>query len=53
MKTMIKWKGLPGIFISNRKKGERARQQRDRERACERGSVLRGEGDGIGNKIDC
>ncbi len=35
------------------RRGKRARQWRDRERECARGRPLWGEGDSVGNKIDC
>jgi hypothetical protein len=45
-------KGLPGIFISNGKKGKESKTT-ERERVSERGRALRVEEDSIGNKIDC
>ncbi len=40
-------------FISNRREGKRARQQRDRERVCVRGRALPKDRDSVGNKIVC
>ncbi len=49
---MIGWKGLPGDFISNGKKGKESWiAERQRERECVRGSALLQEEDSIGNKI--
>ncbi len=50
---MIWCKGLPGIFISNRKKGKESQTaERQRERACARGRALKREEDSVSNKID-
>ncbi len=56
---MMGWKGLPGFFISNGKKGkeswiaERQRgRDRERERACMRGRALRQGKDSVGYKTD-
>ncbi len=39
-KTMIGWKGLPGFFKSNRKKGKESWiAERQRESVCERQSI--------------
>ncbi len=45
--TMIGCKGLPGIFISNRKKGQDSGVA---ERVCVRGRVLWVVEDNVGNK---
>jgi len=44
---------MPEVFISNGKKGKRARKPRDTERACVRGRVLQQEKDNVNNKTDC
>ncbi len=45
---------MPGIFISNGKKGKaRKTAERQSESVCTRGRALWGEADSIGNKIDC
>ncbi len=54
---MMSWKGLPGILISNGKKGKVSKtavRQRERERVCvcARGRALWGEGDSVSHKID-
>ncbi len=50
---MIVSKGLPGIFISNGKKGKESKiAERQRERVCARGRALQGEEGSVGNKID-
>ncbi len=52
-KTMIMCKGLPGIFISNGKKGKESKTaERQRESVCVRGRALQGEEDIVSNKID-
>jgi hypothetical protein len=43
---------LPGFLYQADVEGKRARQQRDRERECVRGRVLRREGDGNRHKMD-
>jgi len=48
---MIVSKGLPGIFISSRKKGKESKTA-ERQRECARGRALWGEEDSIGNKMD-
>jgi hypothetical protein len=52
MPSMMIWKCLPGFLYQTDDEGKRARQRRDREREGVRGRVLRGEKDGVGNKID-
>jgi hypothetical protein len=49
---MITWKWLPVFLYQTEDEGKRARQWRDRKRECVRGIALRGEQDGVGNKID-
>jgi hypothetical protein len=52
---MIRWKGLPGFFISNGKKGKERgimARQRVREIVCARGRALRQEKDSVANKTD-
>ncbi len=45
---------MPGIFISNGKKGKESKTaERQRKSVCVRGRALRKEEDGVGNKIDC
>ncbi len=50
---MIGCKGLPGFFISNRKKGKESKiVEKQRERVRVIGRALRQEEDSIGNKTD-
>jgi hypothetical protein len=46
-------KRLARDFYIKRKEGEREEAMERHERVCARGKALRGEEDGIGNKIDC
>ncbi len=50
---MISWKRLPVVLYQTGQTGNRARQQRDRESVCVRGSTLLKEGGGVSNKMDC
>ncbi len=52
---MMILKGVPGDFISNRRKGKESKteeRERERERESARGRALRQEEDSVGNKID-
>jgi hypothetical protein len=47
-------KGLPGIFISNGKRGKESKTaERQREYVCAKGRALQGEEESVGHKIDC
>ena len=44
---------MPGFLYQMGDAEKRGRQRRDRRRESVRGRALRGEKDGVGNKIDC
>ncbi len=52
IETMIGWKCLPGVFISNRKMGKEI-WMAERQREYARGRALRKEVDSVGNKTVC
>jgi len=52
VQSIITWKWLPGFLYQTEDEGKRARQWSDRKSDGVRGRALRGERDGVGNKID-
>ncbi len=48
---MINWKGHTNVLYQTKIAGKRARQRRDRERVCVRGSALQERRDGVGDKM--